>query len=765
MSSEHSCASDSKSVGVKRRKIQGQVEEHIVLGEMLKLYMQAVATYLDIDLTRDIKCVAARVEKEGLGFLAKTLPRYLEWLRLCWEKEQYTPCPGFKTVKAKRWTKPYPSFLSGLVEFVANDDGSLIFHADPGLRERQGFACRAISQICQSFGKKYEFPLEDDVLERQKIETLRSDHEDVFGIDDLIDFLDGPDAVVLDYVREDLSEVFAPYKHVGVYTDEDGGLAWGEHEHVFDALATVPRHGAGAVSYPCEPHEKYTNFMGFPPDFNALGEFEDCLYLPGEATAFGPPFIPNRKEKRDLLIGGVGRLELVPKDATKGRGIILEMKEFMFPQQMLREAMYAWLESCPRTRGHVNFTDQTINQRHALKSSKTGLMATADLVRASDSVTRVHIDNSFDVGMLEVLNPLRSRYTRATISNASNLAYNGERSSGRNAAVELDELLHGLDSTYPSSAFKTTDCISHSRSEGVVKERDETVLFAENKKYAPMGSALCFPVEALFFWAVTRAVIRHACDNDSSLDRADMQAVWIYGDDLVFPVRYFDRVAEVFGSLLVKFNMRKSFSKGPFRESCGVDAYDGIDITPSCRISTRLPFRSLHSTDSDHARSLVAWIEYANLFEADGFPSVSRYIRRTVCVQYPSAKSIPRLTTEYNVGGLFWLDYDGWTVSDYLKRMRNEQDRRRYFSCTRSTLDSSFDPLKDDVKPILVHPPFYQGKVNRTWAQSISHYRADISENERRLRYYSEGSENTLAGYWFPDKSSFVLRRKTAFFS
>jgi hypothetical protein len=707
-------------VGVKRRKLSELDKETRFLLEGLHKYIQEVEVYLDIDLSNDYKCIRGRVLSEGFGFMSKTLPRFLKWVRRCQENECFKPCPGFKRHRTKRWTKPYPRFLHGLVEFLSDGDGNLIFHADSTLRERQGFAYTAISTICQTFGAKYELPLPQETLNAQIRATFEADKDQRFDFNDLVDFLGSENARIFDLAKDIITETFSPYFHYGVY-EEDGEKLYGLHKHELDLYGSPPRHGTGAVAFPCKPHEKYTHFMGFPPHFKALGNFEDLLYLPGECTDFRKPYNAPHKERSALAYGGVGRFEIVPKNAEKGRGINLEMKEFQFPQQVVKDALYAWLESCPRSSGHVNFTDQRINQRLALEASRRPKYATVDLVEASESGTRVHIDNLFsgNVEILEALNTLRSRFTRAVIRTQSD--------SG----------------------------------EGEVEE----VLFQENNKYAPMGSALCFPVEAVLFWALTRAVIQYELEQGNSEDRGDHKEVWVYGDDLIFPVRYYAKVAEVFGLLGLKINEEKSFYRGPFRESCGVDAYDGIDVTPTCRLSTRLPFRDLHTTDSDHARSLVAWIEYANLFEEDGFPSVARHIRRTVCDQYPSAKSIPRLTTQYPSGGLFWLDYNGWDVREYISNMCDERDKRGHFSCGRSTLDSSYDPVYDEVAPKHVVFPFYQGKVKRTWGQSSNQYRADITENVRRLRYYCEGSEGPEASYWFSDKSDFCLRRQNRFFS
>jgi hypothetical protein len=56
--------------------------------------------------------------------------------------------------------------------------------------------------------------------------------------------------------------------------------------------------------------------------------------------------------------------------------------------------------------------------------------------------------------------------------------------------------------------------------------------------------------------------------------------VSVFGDDIIIPVDS----RELFFSLLeildFKVNASKSFWTGRFRESCGIDAFDGVDVTP-----------------------------------------------------------------------------------------------------------------------------------------------------------------------------------------
>jgi hypothetical protein len=89
--------------------------------------------------------------------------------------------------------------------------------------------------------------------------------------------------------------------------------------------------------------------------------------------------------------------------------------------------------------------------------------------------------------------------------------------------------------------------------------------------YAPMGNATTFPVQSLVFWAVCVATL----ETVHSTDR-----VLVFGDDIVVPSAYFSLITEALEAFGLVVNHSKSFYKGAFRESCGVDAYNGVDVTP-----------------------------------------------------------------------------------------------------------------------------------------------------------------------------------------
>lgn len=88
------------------------------------------------------------------------------------------------------------------------------------------------------------------------------------------------------------------------------------------------------------------------------------------------------------------------------------------------------------------------------------------------------------------------------------------------------------------------------------------------EKFSSMGNAFTFPLETLIFWAISRAASPHE------------GVVSVYGDDIIVDSCNFH--ATVYALQLAGFvvNTDKSFYKGPFRESCGHDCCNGINIRP-----------------------------------------------------------------------------------------------------------------------------------------------------------------------------------------
>lgn len=86
------------------------------------------------------------------------------------------------------------------------------------------------------------------------------------------------------------------------------------------------------------------------------------------------------------------------------------------------------------------------------------------------------------------------------------------------------------------------------------------------RAFAPMGSALCFPCMTLVIAGAMRA--------------AGLHRFHVYGDDLIVPRRDYSLALAWLEKLGAKVNFAKSSSNGLFVESCGVELFDQVDITP-----------------------------------------------------------------------------------------------------------------------------------------------------------------------------------------
>jgi hypothetical protein len=225
----------------------------------------------------------------------------------------------------------------------------------------------------------------------------------------------------------------------------------------------------------------------------------------------------------------------VPKTLKTPRIIAIEPTCIQYTQQALMEMFVDVLERDDFLKGAIGFTDQVPNQELARIGSLDGSLATIDLSEASDRVSNLIVQRMFK---------------------------NFPHLSGALQACR------SLTSDVPGY--------------GIIPL----------SKFASMGSATCFPVEAMVFLTVI------CCGYSESLNRSltkkDLSIflgkVRVYGDDIVVPVEYVRPVMDNLEAFGFKVNSKKSFWTGKFRESCGKDYYDGSDVSvtylrndiPSC---------------------------------------------------------------------------------------------------------------------------------------------------------------------------------------
>jgi hypothetical protein len=91
------------------------------------------------------------------------------------------------------------------------------------------------------------------------------------------------------------------------------------------------------------------------------------------------------------------------------------------------------------------------------------------------------------------------------------------------------------------------------------------------EKFTTMGNGFCFPLETLLF-----ASLCHTASTVMSKP-SDFS---VYGDDIIVRRSVADRVLDLLRICGFKANREKTFLSGPFRESCGADWFEGVDVRP-----------------------------------------------------------------------------------------------------------------------------------------------------------------------------------------
>jgi hypothetical protein len=246
---------------------------------------------------------------------------------------------------------------------------------------------------------------------------------------------------------------------------------------------------------------------------------------------------------------------LVPKTLKTPRVIAREPTHMMYMQKAISNELVSLIET-PKFEGFkrgnllhrmLGFSDQIPNRDLAREGSQHGHLATLDLSEASD----------------RVLNTL----VRAMVSNFPYLAI-------------------GLSATRSVRAR--------------VPDKGLMPLY----KFASMGSALTFPIEELVFLTCIflgiEQELRRPLSREDVLSLSD--TVRVYGDDLIVPVQYVRSVALQLENYGFRVNRSKSFWTGRFRESCGGDYYDGVDVTV---VRCRRMFPK-HRQDAAEIASLVS---------------------------------------------------------------------------------------------------------------------------------------------------------------
>lgn len=161
--------------------------------------------------------------------------------------------------------------------------------------------------------------------------------------------------------------------------------------------------------------------------------------------------------------------------------------------------------------------DQGVNQELARKGSIDGSLATVDLSHASDTISKVFAFEVFPKRFWGVISQLLGTHT----------------------------------------------CV-----DGVTRLMQQM---------STAGNALTFQLESLIFLAVAKASC--VLYNEFADVPVDPEDVSVYGDDIIIPTEAYETLRDVMSALGFIINESKSFASGSYRESCGAEYWDGIDMS------------------------------------------------------------------------------------------------------------------------------------------------------------------------------------------
>lgn len=357
-----------------------------------------------------------------------------------------------------------------------------------------------------------------------------------------------------------------------------------------DPLDVRPRHGPGSVATGEKNWEK-KRFKRFYPKLDEIYSYSEYFFY--NYTHLSDSL--ESLEHMETCDKATSKVVLVPKDSRGPRLISMEPLELQWIQQGLMTELVRKIESPSSiTCGFVNFTDQGVNRSLALANSWGGELITLDLKAASDRVSVWLVKRLFPEDVFKALNACRSDSTLLP--------------DGR--CVEL-------------------------------------------RKFAPMGSAVCFPVEALVFWALAVSAI-YTHSSRSWYYRVPKSQVYVYGDDLVIPKEGLGRVSDIFKKCFLALNEDKCCTGSFFRESCGMDAFKMNDVTP-LKIKARLRC-PLSPNDA------LSWIEYSNILYRRGLVSTALYVRS---VLERDLGAVPWTNNENPIPGTFFVSMDAHKVLGY----------------------------------------------------------------------------------------------------
>lgn len=380
-------------------------------------------------------------------------------------------------------------------------------------------------------------------------------------------------------------------------------------------ISELPRHGPGATSDSLRYNRKFMTRKFF-------GSWRNAFSIE-EIYGFQAVDIENSSFEPAVPV----KVIAVPKTMKTARIIAVEDTAMQFAQQYVSSRFYSSLSKIGLTK-NLNPNDQSVNQHYARLGSVDRSFSTLDLSEASDRLT-------------------------------AKLVHHALRS-----APVLRRQVFAVRTPYARVQLKTI------------------VL----KKFASMGSAVTFPIESFTFFCIAISAVlkwfdlsgQHPRSSFLSRLREAERLVFVFGDDIIVPNDASSLAMHLLETYGLKVNRNKSFFNGWFRESCGLDAFKGYDVTP-VYLRTRTP----HSIAD--AAEFASYVSTGNLFHRKGLFCAAATIRSIIDNIY----KLPLVSDRSSVLG--WYTFQNVRTYDRTDKYGNNVVRSLRVSSRRI-----HDPLDGD---------------------------------------------------------------------
>lgn len=528
--------------------------------ELWRTLAEELASWVGVSTLLDFKTVKERVEYEGDSFLTITLADFGKTFEECLHAKFVDRHVHFKSFKTRKGSE-LPSFLWGFLSRVFDSKtGTLLEYPD----HTAIFAIRQLTLVYGKIGRECS----QDRTDRAVVQYLRTELEvEEFSHAWTTVQSGGRDPREKPYTRVALKGfsdyVLSPLDFARISRLLFGDILAKIDQDIYEQTL-VPKHGPGKTADRLRGNAKFDQQEWTQRLEHVFPYGEYALaswrhYHRLDTVTFLSP-----EQERPV------RVVLVPKTLKTPRVIAIEPTCMQYVQQAIAQRLVRLIEDDSVLNQMIGFTDQIPNQNLACEGSRDGSLATLDLSEASDRVSNEHV-----------------------------------RSMLRHHAW----LLEGVDACRSRKA----------RVPGYFGRPEEVIQLS---KFASMGSALTFPLEAMVFLTiiVLAAETKQGCryKSRSQIGKA-LDGVRVYGDDIIVPTHLAESVMEHLDLYGFKVNLSKSFWTGKFRESCGKEFYDGSDVSIT-RVRRDFP------ASRKDVPEVISLVELRNRFYLAGLWQTTKYL-------------------------------------------------------------------------------------------------------------------------------------------